>query len=371
MNLSEQEIENLLRRAPVPRTPPGLADRLEAMASQPQAAPHDRNHVVFSGPTSSPTWKRWLPLFLPAVAAAGFSGAFALQQSELKDLQQQVVQLRAEARAAREGNPSPNFAGPALMDERAEIERLRALVKELTAAVADMVAVESENQQLATEVRTRRAELFPNLQAAEELSERSQSIQCINNLKQIGLAVRIFATDNNDQFPMDFLSISNELAMPKVLVCPGDKSRQAAENWGSFTAANVSYEFLSPGPEGHEHEPQRVLARCPVHGHIGLCDGSVQSSVAVKHPEFLVWRNGALYVEPQSVPNAVPADPSQPGAGFQGAGTAFGGVAPAGAGNTQFRMSPELMRRYGLMTLETTNAPEAETENEIENAPQQ
>src|SRR5688572_31790782 len=59
-------------------------------------------------------------------------------------------------------------------------------------------------------------------------------IKCVNNLKNVGLAFRIFATDNNDLFPgqvmasngwhkVDVVSVyqmlSNELSTPKILLC--------------------------------------------------------------------------------------------------------------------------------------------------------
>jgi prepilin-type processing-associated H-X9-DG protein len=70
-------------------------------------------------------------------------------------------------------------------------------------------------------------------------------INCTNNLKQCGLAFRIWAFDHNDKFPMQiavsnggtlefanggvafesFLVMSNELSTPKILVCPADSDR--------------------------------------------------------------------------------------------------------------------------------------------------
>jgi prepilin-type processing-associated H-X9-DG protein len=74
---------------------------------------------------------------------------------------------------------------------------------------------------------------------------------CVNNLKQIGLSFRIWASDNLDRYPMEvsihdggtrgflagtnvfehFRAMSNELNTPKVLICPGDKRRTAATNF--------------------------------------------------------------------------------------------------------------------------------------------
>lgn len=68
----------------------------------------------------------------------------------------------------------------------------------------------------------------------------SKGLSCVNNQKQIGLAFKIWALDNNDHFPMQvsitnggtkelvaagnvwphFVVMSNELSTPKILVCP-------------------------------------------------------------------------------------------------------------------------------------------------------
>jgi hypothetical protein len=47
------------------------------------------------------------------------------------------------------------------------------------------------------------------------------------------------------------------------------------------------------------NEPNRVLSRCPIHGNIGLCDGSVQGYIGKKHPDWLVEQNGKLYFKPR------------------------------------------------------------------------
>src|SRR5439155_12737122 len=126
---------------------------------------------------------------------------------------------------------------------------------------------------------------------ANEPRSKAQSIACINNLKQIGLAARVWAKDNYDILPPNWLSMSNELSTPKVLVCPADTTRTAAENWASFSAANVSYEFLNPN--GSETEAQVVLARCPSHNHICLSDGSVQK---LGKNRSLIMKDGKYYM---------------------------------------------------------------------------
>ncbi len=136
------------------------------------------------------------------------------------------------------------------------------------------------------------------LPALAKAKGKAQSIACMNNLKQIGLAFRIWATDHQDRFPFNsatatngslqveavlddpvriFQVLSNELATPKILVCPGDGSKQPAVNFETLTASNLSYE-LDTSPDITTASPQEVLARCPVHGHELHCDGSVQQT---------------------------------------------------------------------------------------------
>ena len=110
------------------------------------------------------------------------------------------------------------------------------------------------------------------------LQDRSTEIQCVNNLKQISIAFRIWEGDNNDKFPMRipkrkggameaaargdvapiFQVMSNELSTPKVLLCPADASRFAV---GDFTAgfdnSHVSY-FV--GVDADDAHPQMLLS---------------------------------------------------------------------------------------------------------------
>jgi len=102
-------------------------------------------------------------------------------------------------------------------------------------------------------------------------------ITCTRNLKQIGLALRIWSNDHAEKFPMavskneggslewigrgepirHFLVISNELNSPKVLACPADLKRKPALKFASLTNVNLSY-FL--GLDASELEPQSILS---------------------------------------------------------------------------------------------------------------
>jgi type II secretory pathway pseudopilin PulG len=116
------------------------------------------------------------------------------------------------------------------------------------------------------------AMLLPALASAKG---KAQRINCINNLKQSGLAFRIWEGDNNDKLPMDvpmakggtkeldtgadtfrhFQVMSNELSTPKILICPAD-TRIVANNFARLKNQNVSC-FV--GLEANDEFPQRFL----------------------------------------------------------------------------------------------------------------
>ena len=140
--------------------------------------------------------------------------------------------------------------------------------------------------------------LVPSLTKAKN---RAQSINCMNNLKQIGLAFRVWALDHGDQFPFNvsaqqggtlescdrgadgydrnaalhFQVLSNELRTPKILVCVADGSKQPATDFRSLGPGNVTY-LVRSGTNIADVFPNEILARCPIHGHILRCDASVE-----------------------------------------------------------------------------------------------
>lgn len=127
------------------------------------------------------------------------------------------------------------------------------------------------------------------LPALAKAKAKAQRIKCVNNLKNVGLAFRIFATDNSDRFPMNvpsaeggsadaiananltwmhFSALSNELSTPKIVVCPSDQ-RTESTTFATNVAAtaknvipfnknqNLSY-FVAL--EADETRPQAFLA---------------------------------------------------------------------------------------------------------------
>ena len=111
-----------------------------------------------------------------------------------------------------------------------------------------------------------------------EAKGKAQSIMCVNNLKQITLAARLWSNDHQDVFPPDFKSMSNELPSAAVLVCPGDKARVGRPQRGTavWEPGNITYLYLAPGLKEDVAVQQREIFRCPIHGHVALGDGSVR-----------------------------------------------------------------------------------------------
>jgi prepilin-type N-terminal cleavage/methylation domain-containing protein len=117
--------------------------------------------------------------------------------------------------------------------------------------------------------------LFPPGPVAKDAAIR---INCVNNLKQIGLAYRIWEGDHGDKFPMqtsvtnggtmglangnnawiNFFVMSNELGTPKLLICLADTHRIAATNFTTdFNNSHISY-FV--GLDADETHPKMLLS---------------------------------------------------------------------------------------------------------------
>jgi len=107
---------------------------------------------------------------------------------------------------------------------------------------------------------------------------KATRINCVNNLKEIGLSFRTWALDNQDNYPMRvsitnhgamelastgllfsvFQVMSNELSTPKVLRCPTDTKRKCANGFTTaFGNSNLSY-FV--GIDSTDTNPQMFLA---------------------------------------------------------------------------------------------------------------
>jgi hypothetical protein len=123
---------------------------------------------------------------------------------------------------------------------------------------------------------------------------RKMEINCVNNVRQIGLSVLVWKGDHNDQYPWNvstnaggvkelvgadkdgfitnswlvFQVMAEELRSPKVLVCPDDKTKTPAADFAHLTASNVTYRIhIVPEVTPDKFESSKTpLAVCPVDG---------------------------------------------------------------------------------------------------------
>jgi len=107
---------------------------------------------------------------------------------------------------------------------------------------------------------------------------KAQQINCVNNLKQIGLSYRLWGGDNGEKYPANvstnaggtmelvpsgfafpnFLVMSNELGTPKIIICPEDKKRSYVAGFDLLKSdANVSYFTV---PEADESNAELWLS---------------------------------------------------------------------------------------------------------------
>jgi hypothetical protein len=297
---TENKIENLLRKAPAPAAPPGLEESLIRQISLPRAATR-----------AGWSWmnlfqqRSWVPAACSILVLVGVLAVLAMQQATLSDLREKNAELVTEVTGRN--NPGAGATDQQrtealtreleeLRKQSVELNALRAEMSQLEQATASAQALVAENQKLQAEI-TKSIASAPG-SSAEETAElalardRANRIKCVNNLKNIGLAARIWGTDNSDVLPVDFITMKNELSTPKILICPSDPNRQTAPNWETFTAANNSYEMLSPGIA--ESKPQAVYARCPIHNNVALADGSVHQLSGNRQ---VVMENGILVIK--------------------------------------------------------------------------
>jgi type II secretory pathway pseudopilin PulG len=105
---------------------------------------------------------------------------------------------------------------------------------------------------------------------------RASRVNCVSNLKQIGLALRMWSGDHEERFPWQvpvqtngtmefaespevfrhFAILSNELSSPKVLACASDGRKSKVSNWSEFGNTHLSY-FI--GLDSNENLAQTIL----------------------------------------------------------------------------------------------------------------
>ena len=107
---------------------------------------------------------------------------------------------------------------------------------------------------------------------------KSSRVKCANNLKNVGLALRIFTTDNNGAWPWQvstnnggskeflqnpslawphFQALSNELSTPRIARCPNDRTGIQPATFRDATNNSAFSYFL--GLDASEEFPETIL----------------------------------------------------------------------------------------------------------------
>ena len=126
-------------------------------------------------------------------------------------------------------------------------------------------------------------------------------INCLNNLRQIGLAFRSWSVNHDGQYPFNVstnsggtrelvslggdgfdvntalhfqvLTNEDELRTPILLVCPQDQSKKPASKFSELRPENVTYRLRTAKID--RDSPKQILAVCPVDGntlYLGVAD---------------------------------------------------------------------------------------------------
>jgi len=146
--MNDQQLEQLLRRAPAPPAPVGLKEQLKTGIRL--AVPPPERIAM-----GAPLWRRWFPALSFGVLLLGCLMALAVQTSHLSELRRENATLRVA---------TANMAE--LRRDKVELERLRALASDLESAKKEhneLLKLRGEVSQLRTA-----AQELPRLRAENQ-----------------------------------------------------------------------------------------------------------------------------------------------------------------------------------------------------------
>jgi prepilin-type N-terminal cleavage/methylation domain-containing protein len=156
------------------------------------------------------------------------------------------------------------------------------------------------------------------LPALGKAKGRAQRVACMNNLRQVGLSLRLWADNNEGKYPwkvdqargggrpngsdnarvtFQLTLVSNELASTRILLCPSDVRKTPATNFASLRMTNISYALCVEADDSRARVPlatERSLSGFDV---TGLSDNI--NCFILSSPDTAArtarWRNGVCH----------------------------------------------------------------------------
>ncbi len=154
-----------------------------------------------------------IKLAFSALIVAGATTALVVQhqtqeklRSENELLQQQITQLRSDNGALSNRLADIGDAKKLSDDQFNELLKLRGEVGLLRNQVIELGKLREKNRQISKELADA-IQTLKSLPSPELVLSKKKRIESINNSKQIELAMKIFANDNNGTFPTNLIQV--------------------------------------------------------------------------------------------------------------------------------------------------------------------
>jgi hypothetical protein len=163
-------------------------------------------------------------------------------RTENESLTQQLVQLQTDNESLSNRLAGIGDAKKLTDEQFNELLKLRGEVGMLRNQVVELGKLREENRRISKELADAN-QTIQSLPSPEQALFNKKRIQSVNDAKMIGLAMRIWAGDNNDQYPTNFDDMTNEL--------------------GGVTNEihlKETFEFVNAGA-ANEHYPQMLMLR--------------------------------------------------------------------------------------------------------------
>jgi hypothetical protein len=206
-------------------------------------------------------------------------------RAEDESMRRQIAQLKADneklsnfAAQTKSSSSLPDDQFNELLKLRGEVGLLRRQVDDLCQQTNSLGKLRDENQQLQARDAAAQNQLD---QIAAEAAFKQHRIDVANAMKQLGLAMRIYAGDHNEQYATNFDQLKDELG--------GVTNFQGNIGFDTFDFMNVGLvNDTMPDKLIFREKAPRQISNGEWERVYGLSDGSVQT-VKSDDINFTVW----------------------------------------------------------------------------------